>query len=163
MFWAGIEIGAGIEENEEVSLGGHNGGDARAIDSRKSSQSNGGSGNHGSGVSRGNGCIGQTITNGLDGAKDGVIPFATKRFYGGIPHFDDIFTVADFETRGRLGVAEFLKFLADTIFLAKKEQFFDLGIVREGLEGSGNGTFGSVVSSHRIERNLHQKTREITG
>jgi hypothetical protein len=114
-------------------------------------------------VSRGNGCIGQAISNGLDGAKDGVIPFATKRFDGGIPHFDDIFTVADFEARGRLGVAEFLKFLADTIFLAKKEQFFDLGIVREGLEGSGNGTFGSVVSSHRIERNLHQKTREITG
>jgi hypothetical protein len=114
-------------------------------------------------VSRGNGCIGQTITNGLDGAKDGVIPFATKRFYGGIPHFDDIFTVADFETRGRLGVAEFLKFLADTIFLTKKEQFFDLRVVCESLEGSGNGTFGSVVSSHRIERNLHQRTREITG
>jgi hypothetical protein len=114
-------------------------------------------------VSRGNGCIGQAIPNGLDRAKDGVIPFTTKRFYGGIPHFDDIFTVANFETRGRLRMAEFLKFLADTIFLPKKEQFFDLRIVREGVEGGGNGTFGSVVSSHRIERNLHQETRENTG
>jgi hypothetical protein len=38
-----------------------------------------------------------------------------------------------------------------------------LGIVSKRLQGSRDRAFGSVISPHRIERNLHQKTRETTG
>jgi hypothetical protein len=49
------------------------------------------------------------------------------------------------------------------IFLAKKKEFFDLGVESQSFKGRGDRTFGSVISSHCIERNLHQITREITG
>jgi hypothetical protein len=110
-----------------------------------------------------NGGIGQAISNRLDGAQDGVIPFAAKGFDGGIPHFDDFLAVTDFEARRELGMPEFFQLLEDPVFLSKQEELLYLGIVGERFQGGRDRALGSVISPHRIERNLHQKTRETTG
>jgi hypothetical protein len=110
-----------------------------------------------------NGGIGQAIPNRLDRAEDGVIPFAAEGFDGGIPHFNDFLTVTDFEAWRELGMAEFFQLLENLGFLSEQEELFNLGIVSKRLQGSRDRAFGSVISPHRIERNLHQKTREITG
>jgi len=110
-----------------------------------------------------NGGIGQAIPNRLDRAEDGVIPFAAEGFNGGIPHFDDFLAMTDFEAWRELGMAEFFQLLEDPVFLSKQEKLFNLGIVSERLQRSRNRALGSVISPHRIERNLHEKTREITG
>jgi len=60
-------------------------------------------------------------------------------------------------------VTELVQLLEDSVFLSEQEKFFDLREVGEGLQRGRNRAFGSVISPHRIERNLHEKTREITG
>ena len=163
MFWAGVEIGAGIEKNEKVGLGWHNGGNAWTANARQGAKANGGGGHHGSGMTGGDGGIREVVPNGFDRAEDGIIPFATKGFDGRVPHLDDFLAVVNFDSGRRLGVAQFLEFLKNFFFLAKEKKLFDLRVVSQSFESGGHGACGSVISSHRIECNLHQKTREITG
>ena len=107
MLGAGVEVGAGIEQDEEIGFGGHDGGDARATDSWKGAEADGGSGDHGAGMTRGDGGIGLRIADSLDGSEDGVIPFAAEGFDGGIPHLDDFLAVSNFEAGRELIFAEF--------------------------------------------------------
>ena len=107
MFGAGVEVGAGIEQDEEIGFGGHDGGDARATDSWKGAEADGGGGNHGAGMASGDGGIGFRIAHGFDGSKDGVIPFTAEGFDWGISHFDDFFAVPNFEAGRELIFTEF--------------------------------------------------------
>ena len=163
VFGAGVEIGAGIEENEEIGFGGHNGGNARTTNTRQGAEANGGGGHHGSSMAGGDSGFREVVPNGFDRAEDGIIPFATKGFDGRVPHLDDFLAVVNFDSGRRLGVAQFLEFLKNFFFLAKEKKLFDLRVVSQSFESGGHGACGSVISSHRIECNLHQKTREITG
>jgi hypothetical protein len=72
-------------------------------------------------VTGGDGGIGQAIADGFDGTEDGIIPFSSKGFHGGISHFDDFLAVMDLEAGIRFFVTKFFEFLADPVFLAKKE------------------------------------------
>jgi len=154
---AGVDVGAGIDQDEQVCFRRHDRGNAGAADAGEGAEADGGGGDHRPGVAGGDGGVGLLVADGLDAAEDGVVFFAAEGLDGRIAHLDDGVAVVDLEAGVGFFLAQFFVFGPDFRFLAEEEEFLDLGEVREGLDGGGHRSFRGEITPHGIERDFHEK------